>query len=236
VIIEGRSPNMLAQISRKTTNTLIWMIPGLLLITVGVIHYRNGTALEKAFPVPLALSLNERLPRAYYLSAVAALQKANIYDASTQRYLAEARYLANGQSLETSNELAAALSAAPSSGEGWGLYASSLVDKNPKLAAAALDQAVSVAPNEAFWIGDRGATAARLGRYLTSPTRDAIARQLWSLWSEPVLRDQIFDVLNTPGADKLVSAAYATSPGTIRQINRLVSARRRQLSKSQVRK
>jgi hypothetical protein len=206
----------------------ILLLPSLFLATSGIVHLLNGLAVNAAFPVPLYLSLNRPMPRAAYADAADVLSHANIHDGDTQLSLAEARFYAGEQPYFILNQVEAGLVGAPASAEGWAFYAEVLARTDPNRAAQALDEAFTLAPYDFFWAGRRAQLASQIWNSLGSDTKDEALRQTRTLWEEPMLRDEILPLLATSDGEKLLTRAFASDPDTLRDINRWVSARRRQ--------
>ena len=196
----------------------------------GVIHYRNGRAFDAAFPVPLYITMNRNMPSAAYRDATVLLRRGNVLDGEAQLSLAESEYQLGGSAQGILETLTVSLVDSPSSPEGWAFDAQLLLNNDPAKAAQALNQAITLAPYDFFTAGTRSRLAAQLWSRLDSETKNAALRQVRNLWVEPLLHNEIPPLLKTAGGTQLVNQAYLREPETLRDINRWVSARNRQLT------
>jgi len=97
-------------------------VPSLFLCLGGVVHYRNGAAVDAAFPVPLDISLNAPLPRMAYTDAIMHLAHTARDDGDDRIALAQASFLAGETSPKLIDQMRNSLSVAPASAQGWVFY------------------------------------------------------------------------------------------------------------------
>lgn len=212
---------------------ILFVTPALLLAAGGFIQLSNGLAVNSAFPVPLSLSTDRPMPRLAYHDAAEGLARANTQDGESRISLSEARYRAGDASPAVLMVTQNGLLHAPASAEGWAFLAELLTRSDPSRAAKALGQAFTLAPFDYFWAGRRAQVASHLWDNLDSETKSSVLNEVRILWSDPSLRDGLLPLLDNPDGSKLVTQAHAGDPDTLRALNRFVSARRRQLQKSQ---
>jgi len=206
------------------------LLPPLFLAAAGAIEFRDGSAVDAAFPVPGYLSNNTGMPRAAYADAADILRDSNYRNGDAQISRAESMFDAGGRSRDVLAVMEKGLQGAPASSDGWTYYAAMLADTDPERAGQALDQAFSVAPYDYFLASVRARLGARLWPHLNTQTRSEAVRQARMLWEDPLLRDRLLPLLATSDGARLLTQAYSTSPETIRAINRWAQAQRRKPS------
>jgi hypothetical protein len=202
------------------------VLPACILAISGLIHFRNGHALDAAFPIPIALSVNNAMPERAYQNAAESLRSANPQDGDSQIWSAEARFAAGEKPQNLLGQVEIGLLHAPASAEGWAFLSEILAQSDPNKAALALEHAFTLAPYDFFWAGTRAQLSAQLWRYLDNEGKIDALREVRILWDEPQLRVQMLQLSAAPGGSTLMTRAYASEPDTIRTINRFLSARR----------
>jgi hypothetical protein len=205
----------------------VLLVPSLAFAVSGLIHLDNGLVLDSAFPVPLYLDRNVRVPNAALRDGVKLLRKSNLDDGNSQIAAAETGLLAGDRSPRNLQKIETGLASAPASAEGWVVYAEALRSSNPAKAGEALDHAFILAPYDYFWAARRALLFADLWDHLSPDTRIDGLQQAKLLWEEPLLHYQLMFLLAAPGGTDLLTRAYADKPDTIRVINRWIMAQRR---------
>jgi hypothetical protein len=205
----------------------VLLLPAGLLAAAGLVHLHNGQAVNAAFPVPLMMATDVAVPARASADAARALAVADPRDGDAVLAQAEAGYHAGVPRTETLQRVRAGLSRAPASAEGWTFYAEMLQPRDPAMAVRALDQAFLLAPHDFYLAGRRARLAALLWGQLDRDGRDAALTQARLLWQEPLLHQEMLQLLAAPQGSALLTRAYAGDPDTMRAINRWVSAQRR---------
>jgi hypothetical protein len=206
----------------RSVYRLLLLAPALVLALVAGHRLLSGLANDAAFPVPVYMAANVRLPPAAYQHAYDALGQASPRDGEALIARAEAGAQAGDADETVTRIVAQGLSQVPSSAAGWTLLAE-LRARGAEDAGGALTTAFQFAPYDYWLAGRRAELGAALWPRLSPETQERVMRQTRMLWSEPGLRRHIRPLLRAAGGRALVTRAFAQSPGDLRELNRWVA-------------
>jgi hypothetical protein len=212
-------PSLVKFIYRIASGILL-LLPAILLACFGVVGLRNGTAEDAAVPVPIYMVAQVPMARAAYADATAALAHADRRNGEAIITRAEAEWHVSAPPTEVASLLTAGLMEEPASARGWTLLSEVLVVTDKLKAADALTQALVLAPREYWLIEARARDAAILWPELGNDSQAMALEQARMLWKEPVLRNQLRLILQTPEGVSIINQAFADQPDEIRAMNR----------------
>lgn len=215
------------------TTAARWTVRILLALSVLLLGYgaisqlKDGLALDRAVPVPSYMIAGKPMQRLAYLRAATALKNANPADGTARIARVEAAINSGASGISQINDLETALKSNPSSARGWLLLARVWMSTDRAKAAAALSQALVLAPSD-YWVAEgRADCAANLWADLDADTRSRAIDQVRLLWDEPLLRPQLWHLLHSPQGAALVTRAFAGQRNELIALNRWLSAERR---------
>ena len=200
-------------------------VPAFVLGTSGFVHFRDGVAVDAAIPVPVYMVAQVPLPKNAYIAAADALSQADPRNGHAAIAAAEASRHAGEQPGRLVPLLQQGLIHEPASARGWTLLSEVLYPVDRKKAAAALSQALILAPRDYWLIGARAKDAALLWSDLGPDAQVAALGQVQLLWQTKKLRGQMRELLRTPDGAALVTRAFGQDD--IRAVNRWHSRKQR---------
>jgi hypothetical protein len=206
-----------------------WLLPPIAIIALAIPRLTSGAAAEAAFPVPIYMVMNYPMPQSTYARAAQILGRTNSYDGDQTISEAEAAADSGAATNETIALVRRGLMHAPVNARGWTLLADAyLAKKDQRASAQALSLALTLGPFD-YWIAGRRAQACgALWNILSSGDQDACEKQARLLWDAPELRPQIVSLVQTRGGSQLLARAIGNDSQQIRDINRFLSAARRE--------
>jgi hypothetical protein len=193
---------------------------GASLLVFGLRAFLDGRARDDALPIPSSMISGKELPGVAYLAGAAALAAANSADGEAHIAQGEALLWAGTKPEREVTTFEEALTHDPTSVRGWTLLSLSSVKSSPSLAAAALTQAVVLAPADYWTLEMRCHAASLLWNRLDSDTKQAVLEQVRLLWDTPSLRPAILTLLTSVSGAALVTEAFRTRQADLVQINR----------------
>ncbi len=196
-------------------------------------RFHDGLARDRALPVPYQMLRGQAVSRSEYLRAAAALDAADPRNGNSAIVRAEAAMNAGPADSRRVGALEDALENDPASARGWTLLSRALMDANRPAAAAALSQALILAPYDFWVVKGRVQMAAPLWSEMDPDARARALEQVRLLWEEPLLRPQLRWVLSAPGGVGIVNRAFADRRDEMVEMNRWLAADRRQRARSQ---
>jgi hypothetical protein len=201
------------------------LLPGLCLAHFGYVHFADGVAHDGAIPVPVAMVAQHPVPKIAYDEAAKSLARAAPRDGDAMLIRAEALFHAGRTPSEIVPLLEEGLRQAPASARGWTLLAEAQQPLAPEKSAAALSQALILAPRDYWTAAARLRVAALLWPKLDAEIRTSAQNQARLLWQEELLRPQLVIAVQTNEGAALLTRSFDESE--IRKINRyLVEAPR----------
>jgi hypothetical protein len=206
---------------------IVWAAFALLLGVGALPHFRDGLIIDQALPVPSYMIAAKNLPNSAYAHAASVLLRADPANGTSRIAGAEAALDSGASGMTQIPNLTAALIATPASTRGWLLLARAAAPTDRKQAAAALSQALILAPYDYWVAGIRVRLAASLWSNLDQDAQSNALRQTRMLWEQQQLRPQLPAILASPGGLRLVRLAFAGQRDDLVALNRWVSAERR---------
>lgn len=196
---------------------LAWVMPAAFLVMMAVPRLRTGIAVNEAFPVPVYMTMDYRVPRADYLAAAGFLAGADPQDGNAAIARAEALGNSGAPAAVVRTILRRGLGAAPVSARGWLLLAER--EPDPANAARALQLSLTFA-NYDYWLAARQAKdIAALWPAIAQQDRPEDLRRLRLLWDAPELRRALPDFLAGARGPALLTEAMKSTPDDIRGLN-----------------
>jgi hypothetical protein len=210
----------LGGVARRWLLRAIWFALGSGLIAVAAPLMISGLATESAFPVPIYLSMNVRIPARTCRAASQRLTRTNPHDGDSKIAQADADICSGAANAATMSVLKQGLSLSPASARGWMLYAEQNSRTNPARAAQALTMSFEL-DEFGYWLVDRRIRdAASLWSVMSTAGKNDTFTQVKLLWQTPDLRPRIEPLLAENGVAAIFSQAYLGDPETLRAINR----------------
>jgi hypothetical protein len=210
----------------RWVGTLILAAPAGLLFILALPRLQTGVALDRAYPVPVFMTVGVTLPESTYLQTAAILRNANAADGGAMLQRAEALSLAEPYGPNAIELLESGLKLAPASVRGWALYSEQVSPINPSHAAEALTLSFLLGPYEYYVAEKRARQAALLWDALPTDSRELALRQVRVLWTEESLNEGLLRVMAAPGGSELAARAFVEQPEELRAINRLIATER----------
>jgi len=200
---------------------VVLILPAVLLGIYTCQQVPAAFAVDRAFPVPMFITMNVPLPQSAYRKAEAALVTADPRDGQSGISAAEAGALDGKPASTIVSRLSAALTAAPASGEGWILLAESQSRSDPKRAANSLSVALELAPFEYFLAERQSLLAAKLWTDLPEDSRAIASRQARDLWRSQGVAYHLeaTPILMSAASIELMHRAFAESPVELRNFD-----------------
>ena len=199
----------------------------IVLVLVAAPRFVSGLATEAAFPIPIYLSMNVRVPTESYRIARDRLMRADPSDGDAKIAQAEAGIYSGANPISTVQILEEGLSLAPASARGWMLLAEQSAHSDTKRAALALTVSLELDEFD-YWLVDRRIRdAALLWHVMPVAGKGYTFRQIRLIWQTPILRARIEPLLAEQGVAAIFSRAFAGDRETLRAINRWRAASHR---------
>jgi hypothetical protein len=204
-----------------------FLLPGLMLAISAAACLQSGLAFNSAFPVPNYIEMNYVLPATAYREAADRLAGTDPRDAGTKIFQSEALADSGASSQAVLAILYPAMRASPSSARGWTLLCEQLEPRDRAGAANALEMALALGSFDYWMVGRRVRDASQIWDNLSQDGRDNALMQTRILWTEPLLRPEIANLVQTQAGRTLLQRAFEAEPETVREINRWSAALRR---------
>ena len=194
------------------------LAPAIALIVRGYAHARDGIAWDNAIPVPVSMIVGIPLPKVAYVDAAASLRGADPHNGEAILMAAEARYHAGQPTSAVLPDVRSGLELMPGSARGWLLLGVVAGPRGQALAAPSLEQSIYLGPREYYLIGPRLLVAAKNWDGFDHETKELVLKQVRMAWDDPLLRNTILVLSESPQGALLISRAFA--PDEVRTINR----------------
>lgn len=207
-------------VTRRWLLGAIWFALGSGLIAVAAPLMISGLATESAFPVPIYMSMNFRVPARTCRAASQRLTRTNPGDGDSKIAQAEADICSGAASTATMSVLKQGLALSPASARGWMLFAEQNSRTDPVRAAQALTMSFEL-DGFSYWLVDRRIRdAASLWSVMSTAGKNDTFKQVKLLWQTPDLRPRIEPLLAENGVAAIFSQTYIGDPENLRAINR----------------